>query len=73
MKNLKRLDNELAKIIFLLFKKNIEGGVILKEEMKDVILSMKTKGKVTSKISRQLFEHPDFYASRKEPKEIKIY
>jgi len=57
----------------VLFKKNIEGGTITKEEMKEAVAQMESKGKVTSKIARQMFDHPDFYPHRKAPKDIKVH
>lgn len=57
----------------MLFKKNIEGGTITKEDMKEAVAQMDSKGKVTSKIARQMFDHPDFYAHRKTPKDIKVH
>jgi hypothetical protein len=70
---LKRLDKELARLVFVLFKKNIEGGTITKEDMKESVAQMESKGKVTSKIARQIFDHPDFYPHRKAPKDIKVH
>ena len=70
---LKPLDGELARLVFVLFKKNIEGGTVTKEEMREAVARMESKGKVTSKIARQMFDHPDFYPHRKAPKDAKVH
>jgi len=63
--NVFKLDKELSRLMFILFKKNIQGGSISDNEIKETVAILEKKNQVISNIASFVFDHPDFLEYKK--------
>jgi hypothetical protein len=52
--------------MFILFKKNIQGGSISDKEIKETVAVLEKKNQVISNIASFVFDHPDFLEYKKK-------
>jgi hypothetical protein len=70
--NVFKLDKELSRLMFILFKKNIQGGLISEKDIQETVAVLEKKNSVISNIAGFVFDHPDFleYKKRRGSKKL---
>jgi hypothetical protein len=59
--------------MFILFKKNIQGGSISDYEIKETVAILEKKNHLISNIASFVFDHPDFLEYKKRRGSKKLY
>ena len=63
--NLSLVDEEMANLMFILFKRDKVGAQIFESEISQLVSDLESQKKLISNVAQQLFHHPSFSLYKK--------